>query len=247
MLNTAEQEAWSFLSKAPHYAGPDEVEAHFGRAIAAFGYDRFCATLINAEQLGREPPTLSRRDFDAWDARYWGERHVVHDPCIKLLQKSTRAFAWTDAKPLGDNRARAMWGEASEFGMNDGYVVRVFGPAGHEVLIRMATAAPDTDPTARAVVESLATVFGTIMLKHWELQDEPSETWPDYAVISERQAQCLYWASRGKTDWEIGAILTLSPRTVHHHIEAAKKRLGVVKRQEAVMKAGELGLLAKVV
>ena len=242
MLNTAEQEAWSFLSKAPHYAAPDEVEAHFGRAIAAFGYDRFCATLINAEQLGREPPTLSRRDFDAWDARYWGERHVVHDPCIKLLQRSSRGFAWSDAKPLGDNRAQAMWGEASEFGMNDGYVVRVFGPAGHLVLIRMATEDTTTDPTARAVIESLATVFGTIMLKHWELQDDN----PDYGVISERQAQCLYWASRGKTDWEIGAILTLSPRTVHHHIEAAKKRLGVVKRQEAVVKAGELGLLAKV-
>jgi DNA-binding CsgD family transcriptional regulator len=118
----------------------------------------------------------------------------------------------------------------------------VFGPAGHEVLIRMSTQAKTTDPTDRAVVESLATVFGTIMLKHWEMQDDN----PDYGLLSERQAQCLYWASRGKTDWEIGAILTLSPRTVHHHIEAAKKRLGVVKRQEAVMKAGELGLLVKV-
>jgi DNA-binding CsgD family transcriptional regulator len=117
----------------------------------------------------------------------------------------------------------------------------VFGPAGQEVLIRMSTEAPDTDPAQRAVIESLATVFGATMLKHWELQDDN----PDYGVISERQAQCLYWASRGKTDWEIGAILELSPRTVHHHIEAAKKRLGVVKRQEAVLKAGELGLFSK--
>ena len=242
MLNTAEQMAWDFLSKAQHYATPDEVETHFARAIAAFGYDRFAATLINAEHYGKEPPTLSRQDFDAWDARYWGERYVVHDPCVKLLMKSTRSFAWSDAKPFGDNkRADLMWNEASELGMNDGFVVRVFGPAGHLVLIRMATEARETDPTARAVIESLATVFGTIMLKHWELQDDN----PDYGVISERQAQCLYWASRGKTDWEIGAILELSPRTVHHHIENAKKRLGVAKRQEAVMKAGELGLLAK--
>ncbi len=242
MLNTAERMAWEFLSKAQHYPGPEAVEAHFGRAISAFGYDRFCATLINAEHYGREPPALSRKDFDAWDARYWSERYVVHDPCVKLLMKSTRAFAWSDAKPLNDNaRAEVMWNEASELGMNDGFVVRVFGPAGHEVLIRMATEARQTDPTARAVIESLATVFGSIMLKHWELQDDN----PDYGVISERQAQCLYWASRGKTDWEIGAILKLSPRTVHHHIENAKRRLGVNKRQEAVMKASELGLLAK--
>lgn len=239
MLNSAEQQAWEFLSKAPHYDAAAEVEAHFGRALAAFGYDRFAATLVNAERYGKEPPALSRQDFEAWDARYWGERYVVHDPCVKLLLKSSKSFAWTDAKPLGDQRAQAMWGEASEFGMNEGYVVRVFGPAGHEVLIRMATAAPDTDPASRAVVESLATVFGTIMLKHWEMQDAE----PGHGVISERQGECLYWASRDKTDWEIGAILELSPRTVHHHIEAAKKRLGVVKRQEAVMKAGELGLL----
>ncbi len=241
VLTTAEQQAWAFLSQAPHLGSAQAVETHFARAIAAFGYDRFCATLVNAEHYGREPPTLSRRDFDTWDQRYWGERYVVHDPCVKLLLKSPRSFAWTDAKPLGDGRAQSMWGEASDLGMNDGYVVRVFGPAGQEVLIRMATEAPDTDPTARAVIESLATVFGTIMLKHWETQDDN----PDYGVISERQAQCLYWAGRGKTDWEIGAILKLSPRTVHHHVEAAKKRLGVVKRQEAVLKAGELGLLRK--
>jgi LuxR family quorum sensing-dependent transcriptional regulator len=59
------------------------------------------------------------------------------------------------------------------------------------------------------VIDSLATVFGTIMLKHWELQDDNPTT--DYGVISERQAQCLYWASRGKTDWEIGAILSCRP------------------------------------
>ena len=241
MLTTAEQQAWAFLSRAPHLGSVGEVETHFAQAIGAFGYDRFCATLVNAERYGREPPTLSRQDFDAWDQRYWGERYVVHDPCVKLLLKSPRAFAWSDAKPFGDGRAQAMWGEAGEHGMNEGFVVRVFGPAGQEVLIRMSTRAPDTDPAARAVLESLATVFGTVMLKHWELQDDN----PDYGVISERQAQCLYWASRGKTDWEIGAILELSPRTVHHHIEAAKKRLGVVKRQEAVMKAGELGLLSQ--
>ncbi len=241
MLTTAEQQAWAFLSQAPHLASAQEVETHFAQAIGAFGFDRFCATLINAEKYGKEPPTLSRQDFDAWDQRYWSERYVVHDPCVKLLLKSPRAFAWSDAKPLGDSRAHAMWGEAGEHGMQDGFVVRVFGPAGQEVLIRMSTQAADIDPGERAVIESLATVFGTVMLKHWELQDDN----PDYGVISERQAQCLYWASRGKTDWEIGAILELSPRTVHHHIEAAKKRLGVVKRQEAVMKAGELGLLAR--
>jgi LuxR family quorum sensing-dependent transcriptional regulator len=244
VLTTAEQQAWAFLSQAPHLGSAHEVESHFAQAISAFGYDRFCATLVNAEHYGKEPPTLSRRDFDQWDQRYWSERYVVHDPCVKLLLKSPRSFAWTDAKPLGDNRAQSMWGEASDLGMNDGYVVRVFGPAGQEVLIRMSTEAKDTDPTARAVIDSLATVFGTIMLKHWEMQDDNPDYGPIMASPSARPSASTGPAAARPTGRSARSS-KLSPRTVHHHIEAAKKRLGVVKRQEAVLKAGELGLFSK--
>ncbi len=57
------------------------------------------------------------------------------------------------------------------------------------------------------------------------------------STLTPRQAECLKWVSAGKTDDEIGSILSLSSRTVHNHIEAAKRALGVAKRSQAVFMA----------
>lgn len=56
--------------------------------------------------------------------------------------------------------------------------------------------------------------------------------------LTPRQIECLEWVSRGKSDWEIAQLIQLSPHTVHRHIEAAKKRLNVATRVQAVLSAG---------
>src|SRR5262249_34637051 len=55
--------------------------------------------------------------------------------------------------------------------------------------------------------------------------------------LSPRELQCLQWASRGKTDAEIGLILGISARTARFHIENAKKKLGAATRVQAVAEA----------
>jgi LuxR family quorum sensing-dependent transcriptional regulator len=47
----------------------------------------------------------------------------------------------------------------------------------------------------------------------------------------------------GKSDWEIGEILTISDRTAHNHIEAAKRLLEVGTRTQAVVQAWRRGWL----
>ena len=41
----------------------------------------------------------------------------------------------------------------------------------------------------------------------------------------------------GKTDWEIGRILGIAEATAHEHIEAARRRYGVGKRTQLVIRA----------
>jgi LuxR family transcriptional regulator, quorum-sensing system regulator CciR len=59
--------------------------------------------------------------------------------------------------------------------------------------------------------------------------------------LTPRQRDCLIWAMRGKTDWEIAQILELSPATVSQHIEMARERYGVVKRMQLAIRAIYLG------
>ncbi len=44
-------------------------------------------------------------------------------------------------------------------------------------------------------------------------------------------------AAQGKSDWAAGRLLGISERTVHNHIEHAKRRLGVTTRVQAIVQA----------
>ena len=65
-----------------------------------------------------------------------------------------------------------------------------------------------------------------------ELLDDKTPKSP----LSPRESQCLKWVSAGKSDFEVGQILTISPRTVRFHINNAKTKLGVRTRIQAVTK-----------
>jgi LuxR family quorum-sensing system transcriptional regulator CciR len=56
-------------------------------------------------------------------------------------------------------------------------------------------------------------------------------------ALTDRQRECAMWAGRGKTDWEIGKILGVSPETARRHIKLAREKTGVNKRSLIVIRA----------
>jgi len=61
-----------------------------------------------------------------------------------------------------------------------------------------------------------------------------SESLRDSLRLTFREAEILMWIARGKTNKEIGIILTTSPRTVNKHLEHIFEKLGVSTRAAAV-------------
>jgi len=49
-------------------------------------------------------------------------------------------------------------------------------------------------------------------------------------ALTDRQRECVMWAARGKSDWEIARILGISEDTVGEHLRHARERYGVGKR-----------------
>lgn len=60
-------------------------------------------------------------------------------------------------------------------------------------------------------------------------------------ALTPREGDVMHWLSRGKTDAEIAALLQISPRTVHKHLEHVYVKLGVETRTAAVMRALGMG------
>jgi DNA-binding CsgD family transcriptional regulator len=61
--------------------------------------------------------------------------------------------------------------------------------------------------------------------------------------LSEREKEVLTWSKRGKSSWEISAILDITERTVNFHINNIMQKLNAVSRTQAVAVAIEKGLI----
>lgn len=98
-----------------------------------------------------------------------------------------------------------------------------------KLLVGAAGLNADTSPPVRAALHTCAHV----MYDRMKLIEELSE---QQSVLTKREAECLYWASKGKTDAEVGQILGIAQRTVRFHIGNAKQKLNADTRIQAIAK-----------
>lgn len=61
--------------------------------------------------------------------------------------------------------------------------------------------------------------------------------------LSRHEVECLRWAAIGKTDEEIGTIMSRSRATIRYHLKNASLKLDAVNRSQTVFKAAQLGYL----
>jgi transcriptional regulator EpsA len=63
------------------------------------------------------------------------------------------------------------------------------------------------------------------------------------SLLTVRERDILKWIYLGKSNFEIGAILTISPLTVKNHVQKILRKLNVVNRTQAIGKSLELRIL----
>lgn len=82
---------------------------------------------------------------------------------------------------------------------------------------------------------------GYLLLLQHEGNNWTPENLKEKLKLTFREAEILMWISRGKTNKEIGLILTTSPRTVNKHLEHIFEKLGVSTRAAAIAKVLQSG------
>ena len=69
---------------------------------------------------------------------------------------------------------------------------------------------------------------------------------PSRLKLSAKEVECLQWAAYGKTDAEIGIIMSRSPSTIRFHIQNVSQKLDTVNRGQTIYKAAQLGFIGLV-
>jgi DNA-binding CsgD family transcriptional regulator len=71
------------------------------------------------------------------------------------------------------------------------------------------------------------------------VRNDPSKV-PSF---SRRERECLQWYAAGKSEWEIGEILSISEKTANTYLERAKQKFGVATRKQAIVAALRNGVI----
>jgi len=95
--------------------------------------------------------------------------------------------------------------------------------------------------SAREEIKPVQSVFGPILVERESVSSYDHQQ--SEQRLTPREIECLLWASRGKTAWEISKILGISERTVVFHFTNVAEKLNATNRQHAISKALLYGIV----
>ncbi|HEV2898197.1 MAG TPA: LuxR family transcriptional regulator [Pseudaminobacter sp.] len=213
-------------------------EADFREAMAGTAA---CLDLLTFAYLSLPPqrsgkPKLISNYPTRWTAHYLENRYQKVDPVILRARCGGCPFRWgSDMRGFATSQVQQrLFDEAAEFSIRCGLTIPIVDRRGW--MAAMTFAADEPNPAFLRVAERyeqalqlMATCF------HIHVRRKLSgNRMVDGVSLTPREYECLQWAARGKSAWDIACILGIKPRTAAFHLDNAKKKLGVRTKNQAV-------------
>lgn len=210
------------LFKAAHYCGFDYYQ---------FGF------FIPSGLLQSFVTVLSHTPRD-WSEVCWQSHIVSNDPLILLSLKQSAPIIWNEIPwhdPSLPEGGQGIMQRRAELGMREGATLPLHSGQGHHAVLHVSRQKPTGD--VYGALPYLSVIYPYIFQRACELLSPPSPN------LSEREKECLFWVSEGKTSWEAAKILGITERTVNFHLNSAIRKTGCKNRYQAIARniaAGQL-------
>jgi len=236
-----------FIRRSEATEEPDGLFELFAETMRPLG---FPAVAYLGYQFGEEidhSPIVKSNYPAGCVARYTEKERGRIDPVLMGAVRRVLPFTWSmarNSRPPLAHKQRCIFDEAGAFGLRGGAVVPIHGFAGEFAIVCFSS----TDEEAHFDAlwrkhQHVAHVMSMHLHSRIARALAPHRAPPEPVTLSEREAECLIWMARGKTNWEISEILSLSERTIQTYLENCKRKLGVYTKTQAVVKAIMRGLI----
>ena len=229
-----------FVQQLQRLTNYDEVCQLIMKELEWFGYS--CVTSFSIPGPGsqlKDGILLNNRPEEYVD-RYAEKNYVMHDPVVKELRRNMTPYSWGDVREGRDLKKseRAIIDEARDFGARDGFIIPIVSRSGSVSLFCPCGLDPDLSPRARAALEIIG-IYSHHALARAVVHKQREEV--VHTPLTPREREIMQWVAAGKTDEEIGEILSIGASTVTSHVENAKQKLDTFRRTYAVVQAIRLG------
>ena len=222
----------------------DQIPDLLVRVGAAYGMKTvaYLGTGTLDRRLPRREPYLAVTYSSDWVEHYRTRGYLKIDPVIQTGLRRLLPIDWDELGRDDDITLRQFFGEAAEFGLGrKGMSFPVHGHGGDRALFSVSAGFSDREwqwarrTAFRQFPVIAACLHDAVLRIEGALRPQPH--------LSPREIECLQWTSEGKTVWECGMILGLSPHTVRCYLESARHKLGASSNTHAVSLALKSGLL----
>lgn len=231
----------SFVDKLESARDLHDVYSAVGQTIREWCFTRFAYLVMRG--LGPEDDFWMANYPQEWSQHYIDRNYVDVDPVHFMARATTLPFRWNDLIARLPPGHQLPVYEAGDFGLRNGVTVPLNGPGQCVATFNVTTDLPPGD--AEALWRRRQFDLHLMGLHAHENIIARIYSSPEarLVVLYPREKECLLWAARGKTSWEIGNILHLSDQTVTSYLKTAARKLGVYSKTHAVVKAVILGLI----
>ncbi|WP_342249192.1 LuxR family transcriptional regulator [Sphingomonas sp. OTU376] len=211
----------------------DDLHEALARSARDLGFDHFALALEIGGGAANGTSVLIHDYPASWADVYVGFNLAASDPVRRAAERSVLGFRWGGVRTLipVTEVEQSMFDIGSRHGIGDGYTVPRHLPGeltgSCSYVIAPGRSLPETMLGVAELVGAAAIATGR-RLAGW---DGPAER----PRLSDRQRDCVLWAARGKTDWEISRILGISHETVIQHLKVARERYDTTKRASLIL------------
>jgi LuxR family transcriptional regulator, quorum-sensing system regulator CciR len=221
----------AFVRDAGRLTNETELAALLQSICTELGFEYFAlAHHVDLDEPAR--PAIRLHNYPAaWVDYFEGHRLAPSDPVHRASHLTSVGFTWAQLPSMIEltQRDRDILALAGASGIGDGYTVPAHVPGESNGSCSFATLAGQPLPEQHLPSAHLVGAFAFEAARRlWRVRDRLRPA----PRLTDRQRDCLVWAARGKSDWEIGRILGISKETVIQHLKTARERYGVANRTQ---------------
>jgi DNA-binding CsgD family transcriptional regulator len=232
-----------FVRDTSRATGDETLFALLSRAVAQYGYDQLMFSVLFDRALPTElnRPCLFTTYPEDWMKDYVEKDCARIDPVLRAAGTTGYAFTWEDLEKTTiytPQQVRFMR-MAEDAGLNAGIGVPVRGS--RALVAGIGLAASDRHDGAAAHLDLLNAICTQFYLAFKRLHMRPEASTADVTSLSPKEREILSWVAAGKTDDEIGIILSISRNTVDTHMRNIFRKLDAPNRVAAAVKGITLG------
>ena len=229
-----------FIEFAAMVSSPVDLQEGLDEITATMGYHYFALT-HHVDLTAAPHSTIRLHTYpDRWVDYFDRNGLAASDPIHRASQQTAIGFAWRHVPrmiPL-TMLDREILARAEDHGIGDGVTIPANVPGEVTGSCSFATPAGQVAPDRLALAQLVGAFAFEAARRVWKVRPSaPAVTPVARSRLTDRQRDCLIWAARGKSDWEISVILGISEETVAQHIRQACERYGVQKRTSLIIHA----------